>query len=524
MRLLAVLPAIVLSVLCSAAPATARPGELDRTFAGHGIDRVRLPSEESVPVTAALDAGGRILVAAHPFQVARFTAGGRLDRSWGVRGVASIPPQREWDGNSRPVSLAVLPGGGAIIAGFGRMDVLVAARLTAAGALDPAFGGRGVVTIPLRLAGSAVRGVVPVAGGGLRLAVVTQPSAFGYPGGPARLAVYGLRVDGTLDPGFGSGGRVDLPAPIPGYASTGMLLPAAAGGLMALLDAGAHYEQLRLTAGGQVDPSFGPGAAVFPAGSYDPPALAPDGRGGIVGAGSVKGGVLVVRVLADGRPDPAFRGPLLSRARTGAPEAITVDPAGRILLASTLGGAGASRAVVTRLLADGRVDRGFGSMGRRRLSSGIETPLGARAVLTDALGRVLVVGDAGDGLSSIRDDFGTDAPFLARLRSDDPLTDLAGRTVTVTPGGRARVVLRCGRRAPRPCAGMLRLTGHGLRGRVTATMRAGAVRTVAVALGDGGARLARARARVTVQLRFPDGAGRTDPVDRLVRLRPARTR
>jgi uncharacterized delta-60 repeat protein len=123
------------------------------------------------------------------FAAARATAAGRIDRSYGYRGMASIPIGI----GSRAVGLVVAGNGSATLAGnaYTNKFVTALARLTVDGRRDPAFGDSGVVTIAsARHANGLIRQpdgrlVIPETGG---------------------LSAVRLHPDGAMDQAFGIGG------------------------------------------------------------------------------------------------------------------------------------------------------------------------------------------------------------------------------------------------------------------------------------------------------------------------------
>lgn len=135
--------------------------------------------------------------------VARFTEEGALDPAFGDRGEALFPPLGEVGGRA----VIEVPEGYLVAGatGEGAQRALVA-RITRAGALDPAFGVAGVARLDLlwnytyQLRGALARacdGRILVAG---RTAL-----------GPRVVA---LRADGALDTGFGVDGALDVPADV----------------------------------------------------------------------------------------------------------------------------------------------------------------------------------------------------------------------------------------------------------------------------------------------------------------------
>lgn len=187
---------------------------------------------------------------------------------------------------------------------------------------------------------------------------------------------------------------------------------------------------IRLTADGELDPSFGTdGLAVGPTGQPFDMTIQPDGKI-LVTASPFDGfgGAGVARFLPDGSLDGSFGtdGEVRSVAPTA--WAIEVDPSGRILLAGT---APLSSWGVTRLLSTGELDTSFGSEGS--VSIDVPTTGAAGAVEVDGDGRIVLGGWTGnDG-------------FVARLTEEGALDTSfadAGRLGPIDAGQVTDLVLQ----------------------------------------------------------------------------------
>ena len=187
----------------------------------------------------------------------------------------------------------------------------------------------------------------------------------------------------------------------------------------------------RLTRRGAFDRRFGRGGTTdLDLGGDDRAnavALQRDGMVVVAGRTSRRAGDMVVlRLRADGSPDPRFgRGGVrtLGTARSDAAYDVAVQPDGRIVVAGD-GGQGADM-VVARLRRDGSIDRGFGVRGRAAVDlGGIEI---ASAVALQRDGRIVVAGATSEG----------DDIAVARLDRDgtpDRSFGRRGRT-TIDAGG-----------------------------------------------------------------------------------------
>jgi uncharacterized delta-60 repeat protein len=136
---------------------------------------------------------------------------------------------------------------------------------------------------------------------------------------------------------------------------------------------------IRIDNDGSLDPSFGDGGKVDA--PYSGAAVAPDGK--VLLAGSGDGDAEVTRLLPDGRPDPSFgRDGTVLIDFGGAYDwgtSVAVAPNGDIVVGGAKQtlvdsrGSSDARAAIGRLLPDGTLDRSFASGGTRTLEGGWES-------------------------------------------------------------------------------------------------------------------------------------------------------
>jgi uncharacterized delta-60 repeat protein len=226
-------------------------GTLDPGFA-NGVTPVLGSGQDRSYSVSAL-AGGGYLVAgtttgpsARGLAVVRYRADGSVDATFGRDGQAFV----SFDNYVTPIVMAVQPDGKILLAGTEMGGIAALVRLLPTGALDRDFGNSGRVEF-----GAATDFKGP---GTIRV----RPDG--------RIVLLGTRIGPSLDE------------------------PSAL---------------LQLTAGGQIDASFGGGKAVTFKVGADPVYLSdfetlPDGR--IMAAGSTGGSSVLVRVNADGRLDKTF--------------------------------------------------------------------------------------------------------------------------------------------------------------------------------------------------------------------------
>jgi uncharacterized delta-60 repeat protein len=349
---------------------------------------------------------------------------------------------------------------------------LPGAALARPGDLDPDFSGGGAAL--LQRSGAHLSGAaLAVQGDGRSTVVGSDGRGF---------LVARFTTHGTLDRGFGQRGSLTI-----GFRA------ATAGGARAvalfrdgrILVAGTvtvggarRFAVARLQPGGNLDENFGTDgvAVVGPAGAQlEAMALQPDGE--LVLAGSVPAGprraVLVMRVLADGSPDPSFgeRGVVTSTAvkLAGRARDVQLRPDGRIVLAVSVEAEIAARAtfIAAQLTPAGAFDPAFNGDGvarvtttARRLRGG-----GAAALALGRDGRLILAGTA-------RGAGGRDDATVVRLAADgsaarvNRLVDPHGRSLRIAAMRRdARGRLALGGRASRLGAAVLRLRADGRRDR-----------------------------------------------------------
>lgn len=193
-------------------------GSLDPGFGGTGRVITHFPLLVAVAHAVAVLADGRILAAGtrvipHPTDLSphsdvvlvRYRPDGSLDPEFGTGGVVStdIGPT---DGVN---DLAVQPDGRIVVAGSSRTAVFgdfLLVRYNADGSLDAGFGTGGVVTTDFFGRPDSAGGVSIQADGRIIAAGVAGQVVDG--GTTEHFALARYEADGSLDAGFGTGGRV----------------------------------------------------------------------------------------------------------------------------------------------------------------------------------------------------------------------------------------------------------------------------------------------------------------------------
>lgn len=376
--------AAVLAV-SAAGPALAATGDLDPTWSGDGVQTRAAGSTQAL--ASAVQGDGRILVAGVGVvadgspalggtYVARYTAAGALDPSYGVGGVrsVSIAPGAE------VVRDVVIDGAGrALVGGFvtapdypDETDLFVL-RLTPAGAPDPTFGGGdGVITIDRTNHDRG--GALAVSGGRILVAAgVDTGGNFGL-----QWTVFGLTGTGALDAGFSGDGETSLPvATVGSFDSLRDIAVQADGKIVLGGSSGAEFASARLTKAGVLDPTYGGDgvarALVENGGAGYRLLLQPDRKVVVAGYASPVGrsdtDMAAVRWTAAGALDPSFSGDGKAIVDGGSLRndrglSAALAPDAKIVLVGSADTTAGMDSAVNRLDWDGTLDTSFSGDGR----------------------------------------------------------------------------------------------------------------------------------------------------------------
>jgi len=396
------------------ASAQAAPGDLDPSFGAGGLVTTDFGSRGDFSLAVALQTDGKIVAAGNSsradvfdvdFALARYNSNGSLDATFGSGGTVLTDFGTSVDAAS---DVVVQPDGKILAAGIRAGDFALA-RYNADGSLDAAFGSAGKVTTDFGSFDQA--NAVAVQSDGKIVA------AGGTAGGFA-LARY--NSDGSLDAGFGSGGKVvgSLPVFVFDVAMTRDAKILVAGGSGFFPFGSSDLTLARYGSDGALDTGFGSGGTVVTdfGGSDNAFAIAlyPDGR--IVAAGGTKtspssGDFALARFNPAGSLDATFGtgGRVLTDFSSGSDDTafgVVVHPDGGITAAGFTGPATGSSFALARYTSSGTLDVGFGSGGKVTTTFGHSTN-GAFDIAAQPDGKVVAAGS-----TSV---FGSSADFaLAR--------------------------------------------------------------------------------------------------------------
>jgi uncharacterized delta-60 repeat protein len=267
-------------------------------------DRVLIDGFELTNST--LDSAGNILIVGAD-KLVRLTAGGALDTPFGVGGIVRLP----FD----PISVASLSDGRVVVAGVlaGRADSDPAGRVAVAqylsdGRPDPAFGGRGVMSVAPGEEGNQDRHPLLAVQANGRVILALSRSVPNSQEGERSGLLFGITSDGQLDPEFGVAGQS---VPIANGFGIERILVDPEQRLLALglndVDPAPDFSVTsnsvtRLSPDGQVDRTFGAGdgaATIFNSGDT-PAAISLQADGAIViAAHNYRGKTLLARLSGD---------------------------------------------------------------------------------------------------------------------------------------------------------------------------------------------------------------------------------
>jgi uncharacterized delta-60 repeat protein len=376
------------------APSFGADGKVITTFSGAQVDSAAsVLLQPDGKIVAAGTSGGALALA-------RYTAGGALDSTFGSGGQVTTT----FPGESASATSAALQADGKVLVAASVFNpvtftmAFVLTRYTTGGSPDPSFGSGGRITV-LNGTNGFVEYVAVLPSG----EIVVAGNNFDSGTSTTSFVVEGYRATGTLDTSFGSGGRVTT-AIGPSGGVTGLALQG--NDLIVAGDTStsqALFVVARYTAGGTLDTSFGSGglaSAPFPNGG--------NGSGVAVGPGGVivVGGThdsftptfthsaVVARFTANGAVDGSFGSGGVVTISGVSESAVAVQGDGKVVLAGASGDAFINQEQLTmvRLTATGGLDSGFGSGGLVTTTIGGDASASAVAVKAD--GKIVAAGRA----------------------------------------------------------------------------------------------------------------------------------
>ncbi|WP_162184841.1 NHL repeat-containing protein [Allokutzneria albata] len=353
------------------APAdAASTGTATTRLAGAVVAAVEIQADDKVVVAATSNKG---------FAVLRYNRAGKLDTTWGSKGVATTNFTKN---SATAAAVAIQAEGRVVVAGSSAGD-FVLARYTTAGKLDTSFGGSGTVRIPIGSA-SAV---------GIALQADGKIVVVGNTDSDIVLATYA--PNGKPASRFGTNGvvRTDL-----GGTETANAIALRADGRIVITGqtqkaGGAHqFALLQYTTSGTLDSRFATAGKLISATPSSGTVLALDSSGRAVIAYSHNGSFASSRYSATGKLDTAYgTNGIVTTTVTGNATAVAVQADGRTVVAGTSG----TGLALTRLTTSGRIDTTYGRNGATTATYGKGTHSVVGVVLNKAA-QAFVAGSAGE--------------------------------------------------------------------------------------------------------------------------------
>ncbi|MEZ4731836.1 MAG: hypothetical protein R3E79_32345 [Caldilineaceae bacterium] len=394
-------------------------GVLDATFGNGGHATLDLQDERGEYASdVVLLADGQLLLfgatrSADAPVLARFTADGRLDSSFGSNGIAlqNVPQLQDYTLRS----LVLQPDGKVVLAGSSNLwqtgpNWLTLVRLQADGTLDGTFADDGEV---LLAPGNSVATTAALQADGKLL--VGGYTSYNKNGAPEAWTILRYTADGVLDPSFDGDGQLVTTFGVESSEAQVQALAVQPDGKIVALGqlsfpAGSWLEStfasgiIRYNPDGTLDPTFGNQGQLqerLPLAldkTYHPLALQPDGKLVVVGNQTIDGKdhVVLVRLLNDGTFDPTFAGDgqvTTAFDNSGEARAVALQPDGKLVVAGwARTPTFADAFVLLRYHPTGALDTTFAGDGK--LFTPFPQTEGAYAVAVQPDGKLLVAGAA----------------------------------------------------------------------------------------------------------------------------------
>jgi uncharacterized delta-60 repeat protein len=383
-------------------------GALDASFDADGKQTIAFGAANDLAYGVTVDHLDRVVVTGiasngsnYDFAVARLTASGALDPSFDADGKQTISfgARDDWAN-----AVALDSQGRIVLAGYannGSNDDFALARLTSAGALDATFDGDGKQTLSFdtqseEAASVAVDSLDRIIVGGTTTYV-----------GITMFGVARLTASGGLDPSFHGDGKQVISFGPHSYGSgvaadsSDRVLIVGASDSGSTLDIAAA----RFTVAGAYDSSFDDdGKLTLDLKSRSQAvgrSVAIDHHGRYIEAGYSFNGThndfMVARYASTGALDPTF-GPggivNVSFGDAGDTVSVAVDSLDRVIVTSP-----GNHFAVIRLTATGQLDTTFDGDGKQTITFSTSSDV-PRGIAVDSLNRVIVVGEAFNGVNS----------------------------------------------------------------------------------------------------------------------------
>ena len=393
------------------AGAGAAAGDLDSRFGNGGIVLTDFSRTDDYAYALTVQPDARIIVAGQSgiypdlhSALVRYTKNGRLDSTFGTGGKVVAT----FDSNGDNLSAIVLQADGKIVAaGSIHGTAFLLARFNADGSLDQAFGNNGSVVTTFGDPTAGADDLVLQADGKI---IVVGVSGAGPYSELNDFAVARYNLDGSLDPSFGSGGKVITH--FPGVFNTGSSATSAVVQPDGKLVVGGSYKNertphqfalARYNPDGNLDSTFGQsGKVMTTVGTGDAFSFAivlqSNGRIVLAGYSYTQGhDFSLAGYNPDGTLDSTFgNGGFMATDFSGATDdiayAMTMQRDGKLVVAGRTGSYPEFDFALARYSSDGQPDQSFGTGGK--VITNIGSTDDAFAVALQSNGKIVLAGIA----------------------------------------------------------------------------------------------------------------------------------
>ena len=439
---------IGLALLVTPSLAAAGSGDLDASFGDDGLVLTDIGGTAESASSVALQSDGKIVIAGTAsgrFSVARYSAFGVLDATFGAGGFVLTD---FGVGTESGAAVGIQSDGKIVVVGSAKFSggfccSFALARYLPDGSLDLGFGVGGLVTTRF-FGDSSGRDLAIQADG----KIVVAGHAIGL---TESFALARYNTDGSLDSGFGTGGK--LTTDLGGHDSAAAVVIQPDGKIVAAGGGGSlDFALARYLVDGTLDISFGgDGRVTTDFGGNDAGnALALQGDGTLVVAGRADQDFALARYTPDGSLDAGFDGDGMLTTNFGGSDAahgVAIQADGKIVAAGSAFTVFDNSFALARYLGDGTLDPNFGIAGTVMTDFGDPADVGvlcpphhkdcsndiAMDLAIQSDGKIIAVGGAGAGtpprLTALARYIGDDTDGDGVPDSDDncPLIDNPGQ-------------------------------------------------------------------------------------------------
>ncbi len=398
------------STVASAAYQIHYPGTLDTGFDTGGKVTTPIGSGEDYAFAMAIDSAGKIVVAGlshngsdRDFALARYNYNGTLDATFDSDGKVTTPIG---SGDDVAYAMAIDSGGKIVVAGYsnnGSNDDFALARYNSDGTLDATFDSDGKVTTPIGSGNDGAHAMAIDSAGKIVVA------GYSYNGSNFDFALARYNVDGTLDTGFDTDGKVTTPIGSGNDVAYAIAIDSGGKIVVAGYSTGSNndFALARYNSDGSLDTGFDTdGKVTTPIGSSDDyaRAIAIDSGGKIVVAGYSTGSnndFALARYNVDGTLDTTFDtdGKVTTPIGSGndGADAMAIDSNGKIVVAGQSNG---DFALARYNSADGTLDTGFGTGGKVTTPIDSSYDYATDMAIIDSAGKIVVAGVSDNGCNN----------------------------------------------------------------------------------------------------------------------------